>query len=167
MFNVRLNSVITMLVDHSLNRSLSPKWNNDGTITREGICVQVRLSADKYEKPRKNECQIIYILFCGNTSVFWVPAYDENGDFAHTPGGVPCDKWVNTSNHDSCWRSDGLNFLDTLYFEFCNRVNPKIAPIQVDTSADFFWSWPISKVAITYKNDGDYRNKIVGLSLLK
>lgn len=33
------------------------------------------------------------------------------------------DEWHNTSNHDSCWRSDGINTpLSQLYFESCDYV---------------------------------------------
>jgi len=162
MFTMKLNSIIAMLVDHSLDRKTSPVWN-DGLLTRKGICINVRLSADKYEGERKSTGMVVYILFCGKTSVFWAPAYDKAGKYAHSPLNVPVENWVNTSNHDSCWRDDGLSFLNKMYFDFCEDVDPKSAPKEVDTNADFFRRWPINDIMITYKSDGDYRNSIVKL----
>ena len=43
---------------------------------------------------------------------------------------VPQNEWINTSNHDSCWNSDGLRIINELYFKMSEAINEEL---QVDT----------------------------------
>ena len=46
--------------------------------------------------------------------------------------------WQVTSDHDSCWRTDGVNSpLSQLYFEMCKQVDPDARPIDLDTMLEF------------------------------
>lgn len=169
MFEIDLKSIITMLVDHSLDRySMPPTWNN-GEITREGICMEICLDAYDY-KNKKEIKTIIYLMFCGNVSVFYAEAYDNEGNYIHSPIDVPVENWNNTSNHDTCWRSDGLSFIDDIYFDFCKKINPDIAPKNVYTRASFSaCSWPVKQVFITYRQntENNYFKDIVRVEMVK
>lgn len=53
------------------------------------------------------------------------------------PVTIPYDWWINSSNHDSCWRSDGLNFINKIYWRLCKEVNSDVAPASLDDDIDF------------------------------
>lgn len=87
---------------------------------------------------------------------------------------APLDQWKNTSNHNSCWKSDGLLPLTETYFRLCEEINelrveaglPKIASKDMSTNI-FYWGdlWTDVKVQ-TAKIDGEhYKRKVVSLSL--
>jgi len=50
---------------------------------------------------------------------------------------LPMEEWENTSNHDSCWRSDGLRKISSTYFALCDEVQNhlpdklKVAPKDI------------------------------------
>ena len=65
------------------------------------------------ERYVQNYC---HFLLCGNVHVWaYVGPCSE-------PMDVPLDEWQNTSNHNSCWRSDGMRPLSKLYFDSCDEV---------------------------------------------
>lgn len=47
--------------------------------------------------------------------------------------------WINSSNHDSCWRSDGFSWLSERYFDMCYQVrsSEEVAPAALSTDLDF------------------------------
>ena len=51
------------------------------------------------------------------------------------------------SDHDSCWR--GLDFLTQIYFEACQSVDKKLAPINISQHIDFALSSnPVSVIDV-------------------
>ena len=90
-------------------------------------------------------CDYLHYIFSGNVSV-WFAA--TNSPFLDTDPS----KYKNTSNHDSCWSSDGLRDISRIYFEQCEKVqdhlpeNLKVAPAYV---SDFSLLEKVSLVEIT------------------
>ena len=90
----------------------------------------------------------------GNTSVFYTES--DVRDITQ----VKSNDWINTSNHDSCWRSDGFALLDKLYFEMANKVNPNIPPIEIQTEArlSIGLGYPVKHCNVIYKADETINN---------
>jgi len=157
MFEIRLNSILCDLVDNFMDREYPVKWEN-GAITKKGIVFEVTCRIDDFSDENRNSTyKQFYVMFCGNTSVFYaikkISVYD--------PIQVPYDSWINTSNHDSCWRSDGLQFIDQMYFDMCREVNDEKAPVELHSSADIRSIKPIN-VFITYKNNSEtWKNEVI------
>lgn len=81
--------------------------------------------------------------------------------------------WINTSNHDSCWRTDGLSSpLNELYFRFAERINAEtggdVAPSQMRAYARFLYSRrPWTHVNMSWTKDlndpNRYRNILLSI----
>jgi hypothetical protein len=168
MFTMSIKSVIQMLVNHELKRgkAANTDWHDDGSISTDGIIIPVNVQANDYtDEDTKSIGDSIFMLFHSNTSVYYVSRYDEKGKYVRRIDEINVDEWENTSNHDSCWRSDGFQFLSDLYFKVCKAVDPDKAPIDVDTSAGLGFSWPVTKVRVRFRHI-DNRNKIVSIEEL-
>jgi len=166
MFATSLNDTIRMLVDHELNRDYPRTFNDDGIITK-GIVIEVNLNAAYYDNSDKNypsEHRSFYMLFHGNTSVYYANRKRDGRGYKSLDEIKP-EEWVNTSNHDSCWKSDGFQFLTENYFDMCKKVNPDVAPIKINIYATlgFGLSWPVKQIIVTFKhrNSNRYGNKII------
>jgi len=164
MFDLKLNSTIQMLVDHELNRKTSVKIFDDGNYQRPGIYLPVYLEASDY-RTDKTEYMRIFMLFTGNTSVFYTT------NFESSIKDIPNGSWINTSNHDSCWRSDGFRFLHKIKMDICERVNPDIAPYELDTESKLSMggTYPVKHCLITFKDNikDHYGYEIVNIEPIK
>jgi len=86
----------------------------------------------------------------------------------HPREDVEISNWVNSSNHDSCWKSDGLNIFEKVAwdaYEHCFAFMPdehRPAPIAAHTFTQFadwhFGRLPFEIVKVKGKYGGDYRN---------
>lgn len=103
-----------------------------------------------------------HFILCGNVYVWSYTGPEGN------PVKVPLEQWKNTSNHDSCWRSDGVNsILSTLYFDSCEKVQshlpdemrkaPKDVP-HYNTMGRFMGSSIFSFIDIKFKRSDDNLN---------
>ena len=164
MFDFELNSTIQMLVDHELDRKAPVKILEDGSYQRLGIYIPINLNASYYENGN-SECVNIFMLFMGNVSVFYAvyPKVAINT--------IPNNKWINTSNHDSCWRGDGFRFLHQIKMDMCEKVNPDVAPYELDTWVEFSscGSYPVRHCNVTFTEnvEDDYGYKIINVRLLR
>jgi len=162
MFQINLTTVIQMLVDHELDRSIDKIEFKKGIIKKPGIAIEFFVETNNYNM---NKCirKSFYMIFTGDTSVFYASQKNKEGHYYHSPFKVPVKDWINTSNHDSCWRSDGFNFINDNYFKMCEEVNPDIAPKDVSTYNGFKLGhgWPVRQIFVEYKNTENYRNEIV------
>ena len=145
MFDLDLEKTIQMLVDKELDRSKPVIILDDGKCQRPGVYLTILLDVQDYDR-RVQKFKCVHMLFFGNTSVFYAIGQDtiiEN---------VPVHHWINTSNHDSCWRSDGFAFLFNLKMKMCKEVNPNAKPIDLYTKASFLFSscYPIHHCTVTY-----------------
>lgn len=166
MFKTSIINLISTIVRAELKTCNREPVYNKGQITREGVMMEFRCSVSDYSEKRVKEnnrtmrTQRHYVmLFCGNVTVF-VARSDYKTHFTK----IPAHQWENTSNHDSCWSSDGLTFINQVYFDMCSEVNPDVAPVELDSNADLgFLSTVSKKVLITYERAGgdEYRNKLV------
>jgi len=103
------------------------------------------VSASAYNP--KRECrrrQSIHFLLYGvskSGSVRTFFAEDENCFMKAR--NIPCERWENVSNHDSCWRDAIRSKVNEVYFRMCDEVNEdrvrlgleKIAPVSMHTMA--------------------------------
>lgn len=103
--------------------------------------------------------RMVFFMFYGNTSVWMAVEGPEDRWF--NASNIPVDRWENTSNHDSCWRDDGVRTpLFNLYMELCDKVKAgvpdgdKLAPISLSQhcSLGFCGSGPFEFVTVTTEN---------------
>jgi hypothetical protein len=106
----------------------------------------------------------IHFLFLGNVTVFAAVTKEPNINM------VPTDRWENTSNHDSCWRSDGLRPITHTYFNLCERVQAhlpkelKVAPKDVHFSSHMKgYCDPVKFVAVSYEKSGSYKRTLTAV----
>lgn len=159
MFKANADDVIQFLVEN--NRIKTELGKNmfycpDGSVQKEALYIQfeVRVRDFQYKGNRAaRDVEIscpVHMIFFGNTSVFF------HADKDRKCYGIPAPElFVNTSNHDSCWRSDGFRKLHELYFAMCEEINPKIAPIKLDSYVNFSFS-SMKKINVTYAAASDY-----------
>jgi hypothetical protein len=70
---------------------------------------------------------LVHTLFTSNTSVFVTSSRNfQKWD------QIPVEQWLNTSNHDSCWRSDGMSELSRLFFALTDEMNEQIKAIKMN-----------------------------------
>ena len=164
MFDLKLNSVIQTLVDHELDRKTPVEILDNGNYQRPGVYLPIFLGVHDV-KSDKYKYEQLMMLFVGNTSVFYTTKY--NLDIKK----ISNKSWINTSNHDSCWRSDGFAFLHEIQMKMCKNVNPNIAPVKLYTEAKLSIgnSYPIKHCIVTFKNDTvcKYGYKIVNIGHYK
>lgn len=171
-FAISLNRTIQMLVDHCLDRKTPVEYDySTHCYSRPAVGFKINLSSQWQGSDDLGPeiVQTIYMVFTGNTSVFYCSPYDANGDreYWHIED-VPSERWINTSNHDSCWRSDGFSFLFTLRMQMCALVNPDVPPAWIDSEAELGFGWPVENFTAVFKsNVDDYGYTLVKLELVK
>lgn len=137
-----------------------------------GFCLDVR--ADYYGEngDAGHAYRRVFILACGNVSTF--VAIDEDDERWYGLTEVPLDKWKNTSNHDSCWRSDGIDSpLSALYFKLAEEVNAQlsepVAPKDITIEVAPVFTRLGTEVVVTLETDrekdpnSNYWKKVVGV----
>lgn len=138
-FAMDLNMMIPKLVDSVLDRSKQLVYNDDHSTTHNGVIIAIDVTLSRPwgddESLRSERHATVFLMFYGNTSV-WVAAPEGDEQWISWRD-VPLDRWENTSNHDSCWRSDGLRCLTDLYFAMCKDIDDTIAPIKMNQFVRF------------------------------
>lgn len=184
MFETQTSRFITAITNKILGRGkerFHAEWSEDfRTVTQNGIIFKIDASAadhiseeDGFDYDRHEENATVWFVLCGNTSVFFFNDWKEDERYRRIED-VPLEKFTNTSNHDSCWTSDGVDSpLSRLYFEMCAAVNEwrdglglvSKAPINIHTSGDLSWGaeapWTEVKVTTRISEDNEYRREIV------
>jgi hypothetical protein len=129
MFHIELDSVLVQLVEAVLSTkdAQSDDERSRGLYVRVLISASTPLLEDGEHPVGKLIHKWMHFLFrrdyrSTNVWVFtseniWFPAIDS---------------WKNTSNHDSCWRSDGIRSpIGAEYFKLCKEVDQEAAPISL------------------------------------
>jgi len=119
-----------------------------------GVLLRMRY----YAKDGKNFAdKRVYFAFCGNVHVFYAEVSRLNLPFSKVKA------WENTSNHDTCWTSDGLHNISRDYFELCHKVNLAKAPIRIKTGVQFRPIEDVIPVVMTLQvaKDNSYRYELV------
>ena len=164
-----IEKVITMIVDYHLPKTDFQKVkfdNNDNSITRKGLLFNLKIRTEVWNDKKQNfeyYCKSFLIAFCGHVSVF-VKEIDSNDSyFEHIGKDKDYNDWINTSNHGSCWRTDGLHFIFDNYIKMCERVYPDKKPVECDVYAEFGFinNYPkFVNIKIVNDNENGYRYKI-------
>ncbi len=144
MFNTSVASSIITIV-----RALHKPENTYGQPLR-GLLFELDLRVYQYpeneEDDEVRETRDVFIVVAGNRSV-WI--HVKESPFYLSPFSIPCEAWVNTGNHDSCWTEGIERPLSTLYFEMCEQVNPLVAPVSLSQFTTFKWY----DISLTWKKD--------------
>lgn len=129
MFIIRASSFVCYLKD-TLTDSLDG-WESlgGGKMRKPGIMVSLDCRLSNYEtNDRRNV--LVHFVLCGNTNVF---AYCADKRFNY----LPFEEFENTSNHDSCWRTDGVDsYLTGLYFKWADEIRQGRAPRELHSGCD-------------------------------
>jgi hypothetical protein len=127
MFRTELDSTIIEIVNGVLEHVEIP--------LEHGLYIRARVRVKKPGSRSRGKAGFLHFVFqrpyhSRSTSV-WFQAGDDRGF-------IPVDAfWQNTSNHDSCWRSDGVrDHIHRVYVDYCRKVAPRCAPITLEATAD-------------------------------
>ena len=169
MFDTRVENIITGIVQkvHVRGNAYAKcASNGDGTWTCPGLVFDVEFTVrdpsiqDYDEKEINKAFASYYILFTDNVSVYYASQFDDEGTRRMWYQVEP-EEWINTSNHDSCWRSDGLSWISKLYFDMCKHVNGEVAPIALESTArvGFIDMW--REVTVTSRSAELWENEVL------
>ena len=140
-----------------------------------GLMTTLDLRMFHYENSCESEYKrssLVHTLFTSNTSVFVVESAHYKRWYE-----IPVGDWKNTSNHDSCWRSDGMRHLTEICFRMADELNEnletdgfaKLAPRDFDQycTLGFLANAPWEFVMVQHEQiPGEYHKRQV-LSLRK
>lgn len=170
MFSMRVSSIIQAVRDQILPPRKGPPVYRDGASVYPGLAFSFDCGLCTGEI---SERIMINAIVCGNTSTF---IYAD--DFVNCPSidKIPYASWKNTSNHDSCWRSDGLDSpITKLYFEMANRINAQrvklnkseVAPIHMhDFSNSNILTRMFTRISVSIKPVERYGREIVDIKII-
>jgi len=115
---------------------------------------------------------VLHLIVAGNAVHVW-KAEHESWDAM----SVPMEDWINTSNHDSCWKSAVDEAVTDIYFRLCDEVQKdlpeeqKVAPADVYVYADVGFIHLFHWVRCTFKQDPEdrhnYKVKLTALEKIK
>lgn len=190
MWTLKADWIIPQIVDQFIDRNYpervgkSEKYPGHIIYMRKGLSFKLRMRVDEYSNTENTRTTIdnALVMFCSNTSVFHILESDvaammnkhnkevEGKRFEHMifdPTSVNPEWWINSSNHDSCWRSDGFSWLSERYFSMCyeTRSSEKIAPADLSSDLDFGFGKVFEFVNIYTitdpENEGGYWQKVI------
>lgn len=172
MFNVRADQMISMIVESNLNKfDYQVVCGNRNIIKRGGIVIPFLLRVDDFSVANKSggdkaTMRLFMALFTGNVQVFYTDISEQHHYY---PDKVRVDHWINTCNHDSCWRSDGLSFITQAYFDMCKQVNADVAPKDLSSHFSFTHHEFFHRVSVITQNkkDENYVREVVSLEMCK
>ena len=127
------------------------------------IRVRVLFSADFSDSASEEDREArdsVYVMYAGQHSIFYAFAHDEDGFYRHL-SKIPAGDWKNTSNHDSCWRSDGFSFLSKIFFDMATVVNDDKRPCDLSDYTNLgIGSNPVTKTQVMFRmqKDGYHKN---------
>lgn len=153
MFHMNVDTVVS-----ELKESLLPR----AQINEKALYVCLDLRLRHYRHVSEG------FEFGASTFVHFV-LYSPYGSSTHTfiaQGDPYADlsllAWENTSNHDSCWRTDGVGKpLHEIFMDLANEVNrqvheagfPTVAPVEIKQHCAFRMSNPWSLIDVEVKRD--------------
>lgn len=107
--------------------------------------------------------KISHLVLCGDSTHVWWQMSDDEYDSEK----LPLEQWINMSNHDSGWKTSGVErALTRMYFEGCEQCAPGQAPEKVSTFTTL-GGWlpnkPVKMAHITFEKSGDYQYRLLSL----
>ena len=175
MYSIELDQFIQYLVDTNLDRKTpiaqisTPKRTSigfkDSVYRKKGLYISLPVSVNNWVGDEdkghfETKRARINLIFFGNTSVF----YKVEDDGPEKPLKDFSD-WTNSSNHDSCWRYDGLHFITDLYFQHCRDLDPRKAPIKMNSKV--FLMMTMRQCWVDFSRETDYGYKIENVEFIK
>ena len=167
--------VIQMIVDYHLRRMYDLwegkgwKKNKDGTTTFRGLLFDIEIEGKGRSKCGDIEYyrDACYMMFCSGVSVFWTEAADEEGDKIEWED-IDTSKWKNTSNHDSCWRTDGFTELNKQYYSVLEALEKRsLENIEAEIQFGVFGDTYPEIVDITLKDTPDGKYEVIKIERVK
>jgi hypothetical protein len=113
---IKISDVICQLTNIALKgeHSENVDWNTRKS-KAVGYAFDLRTSYypdDEDDVQSVSICRNVVFVLAPSTSVFVaVLDWSKDEDRAFNYNQIPLDKFENTSNHDSCWRSDGVEYI--------------------------------------------------------
>jgi len=116
-----MENVLTSIADTFRPYFKHIEYRDYKTHVEEGIAVRFQMQLNYYEDEFSlSRYQDFVVIFTSNTSVF-VASPEDTFTWWKNP-----EIFKNTSNHDSCWRSDGLRFLFDTYMKMADSINTEL-----------------------------------------
>lgn len=146
MFSIGLNHSVAALVENLLPKEEGFKKDNKGDwVVEKALYVRLHLFMRNPETDKRCS-EFAHFIFCrkmGSVMVF----------FARGDWQVPKTKdFRMTSDHDTCWRSDGFRDLDQLYFDMADSVRGIKPPVDMQETNFIDY---VDVVPLTYNKDPD------------
>ena len=168
MFSISITNILTMLFEISNTQEEKSfiEYEDDGTRTVNAMIIPVHMSMSDFSDSSSEEDReardSVYVMYAGRHSIFYAFAHDEDGSYRHL-SKIPADEWKNTSNHDSCWRSDGFSFLAKIFFDMAKIVNDDKRPCDLSDYTNLgIGSSPVTKTQVMFRMQKDgYHKDIV------
>jgi hypothetical protein len=113
MLNLSVDKAVIAIVEAML-----PTFSKD-----RGLAVKISASISpdvKEDKRAYREIQMVFQRKAAYTSVFVASRSAHAEPLTFTLA----------SHHDSCWKTDGFQPLNTLYFDMCEEAAPGVAPVK-------------------------------------
>lgn len=127
MFSTDLERAICTMVDGILDNVEVPM--------DRALYMRIRTTVKKPGSASRGKRGYLHFVFqrpYGHSTSVW---FQETADRDYVPDDT---RWQNTSNHDSCWRSDGVSSpIANTYFKHCRKVARKLAPAALEATAEF------------------------------
>jgi len=143
-------------------------YSRDSKGYQKGLVVSVNLSLE-YEPGGASRSDVVQFLFTGDTSV-WMSKLERRWC---KWSQIPIDEWENTSNHSSCWRSDGVEApLTRLYFAWAKELiqaesYPDKTPSEMCQFCHFSLAEPWEFVLVKHEHDPTdkyrYKRKLIDI----
>jgi len=166
MVYLNADNMICALVDKFINRKHISHDENYRNVVRQGLIFQLNMSLSYYTNDGSYDTsRQVFFLYTGNTSVFVAVAPEDERWYGWK--NIPLDAWKNTSNHDSCWRSDGTHSpLIALYFEMAEEIGTRMekyglvapAPAKMSQFNNLQGSELFTEVHVITESDPDTHN---------
>ena len=122
-------------IDHAIIEIAKAALLGRGRNPEDGVYVRARIFVRPDPRATLDASRFLHFVFRRiGPENSGVNTWFQLGD---ATGFIPDDsKWQNTSNHDSCWSSDGVRSpIVNVYFNMCGEVAPKKAPIELEATA--------------------------------
>lgn len=147
-------------IDNAISEIAEAAFMGPGRNSEDGVYVRVRVFVRTNPHAERDVSRFLHFVFrrlgpAGSSVNTWFQLGSETGF-------IPDDAaWTNTSNHDSCWRSDGVRSpIVKAYFDLCSEVAPKKAPVEVCATAHIDHV-AIVKIHVKPTGDDGYRQTLV------
>lgn len=127
-------------IDHAVAKMAETVLRQDGWEFGQlhdcrALFVEIDLRVGRSGSEEPNAMRFVNLIFqrYGNGFHVWSKVTKEAAIWRVSEDDF--NTWRNTSNHDSCWRDDGLTDITKTYFALCKEYDPTVAPIKLEQFA--------------------------------